>query len=98
MPCKLLFSGETEASGFLVFGKAREGGRLQSVIYRGWFVSEAPSCWKQTCSGDCVWHGKGVVLPSETVAGNGGAHIYHQYTIRVKNRDSLLKALVMLDW
>ncbi len=56
-------------------------------------VSEAPSCWEQTCGGDCAWHGKGVVLPAETVATNGGAHIYHQYTIRVKNRDTLAQGL-----
>jgi dTDP-4-amino-4,6-dideoxygalactose transaminase len=56
-------------------------------------ASEAPSCWEQTCGGDCAWHGKGVVLPAETVATNGGAHIYHQYTIRVKNRDTLAQGL-----
>ncbi len=56
-------------------------------------ASEAPSCWGQACSGDCAWHGKGLILPAETVASNGGAHIYHQYTIRVKNRDSLAKGL-----
>lgn len=52
-------------------------------------VSEAPSCWDQICSGDCQWVGKGVILPSETVAGYGGAHIYHQYTIRVQHRDAI---------
>ena len=56
-------------------------------------VSEAPACWTGACSGDCAWHGKGLILPAETVANNGGAHIYHQYTIRVKNRDSLAKGL-----
>ncbi len=56
-------------------------------------ASEAPSCWGQACNGDCAWHGKGLILPAETVASNGGAHIYHQYTIRVKNRDSLAKGL-----
>ena len=56
-------------------------------------VSEAPSCWKQTCGGDCAWHGKGVVLPAENVATIGGSHIYHQYTIRVKNRNSLAQGL-----
>ena len=45
------------------------------------------------CNGDCAWHGKNVILPSETVARNGGAHIYHQYTIRVKNRDLLAQGL-----
>ena len=70
----------------------------KAVIYNRLFseaglVSEAPNCWDQTCGGDCAWHGKGVVLPAETVAGNGGAHIYHQYTIRVKNRDSLAQSL-----
>ena len=34
-----------------------------------------------------------MVLPYETVALNGGAHIYHQYTIRVKNRDQLAQGL-----
>ena len=52
-------------------------------------ASEAPSCWGQACGGGCAWHGNGVVLPYETVAANGGAHIYHQYTIRVKNRDAV---------
>ena len=56
-------------------------------------ASDAPSCWGQACSGDYRWHGKGLILPTETVASNGGAHIYHQYTIRVKNRDSLAKRL-----
>ena len=56
-------------------------------------VSETPSCWTQTCGGDCAWHGKGLILPVETVACNGGAHIYHQYTIRIKNRDSLAQGL-----
>ena len=70
----------------------------KATIYNQLFTeaglaSEAPSCWGQACSGDCAWHGKGVVLPAETVASNGGAHIYHQYTIRVKNRDSLSKGL-----
>ena len=56
-------------------------------------VSEAPSCWTGGCGGNCTWDGQGVVLPYETVAVNGGAHIYHQYTIRVKNRDSLAEGL-----
>lgn len=60
-------------------------------------VSEAPSCWGQACGGDCAWHGKGLILPAETVASNGGAHIYHQYTIRVKNRDSLAKGLTAAE-
>jgi dTDP-4-amino-4,6-dideoxygalactose transaminase len=70
----------------------------KTTIYNRLFIeaglaSEAPSCWAQACSGDCAWHGKGLVLPTETVASNGGAHIYHQYTIRVKNRDWLAKSL-----
>ena len=70
----------------------------KAAIYNQLFTeaglaSEAPSCWGQACSGDCAWHGKGLVLPTETVASNGGAHIYHQYTIRVKHRDSLAKGL-----
>jgi dTDP-4-amino-4,6-dideoxygalactose transaminase len=70
----------------------------KTTIYNRLFIeaglaSEAPSCWAQACSGECAWHGKGLVLPTETVASNGGAHIYHQYTIRVKNRDSLAKGL-----
>ncbi len=56
-------------------------------------ASETPSCWGQSCSGDCAWHGKGLILPAETVASNGGTHIYHQYTIRAKNRDSLAQGL-----
>lgn len=56
-------------------------------------VSETPSCCTQACGGDCAWHGKGLILPVETVASNGGVHIYHQYTIRVKNRDSLAQGL-----
>jgi dTDP-4-amino-4,6-dideoxygalactose transaminase len=38
-----------------------------------------------------------VVLPYETVALNGGAHIYHQYTIRVKNRDAVGAGLTKAD-
>ena len=56
-------------------------------------VSEAPACWTGVCTSDCEWEGQGVVLPYETVALNGGAHIYHQYTIRFKNRDSLAEGL-----
>ena len=52
-------------------------------------VSETPSCWAESCSGDCAWHRKGVVLPSTMVSKNGGTHIYHQYTIRVQNRDAI---------
>ena len=56
-------------------------------------VSEAPHCWTKDCSENCVWDGNGVILPTETVASNGGDHIYHQYTIRVKNRDAVAKGL-----
>lgn len=56
-------------------------------------VSEAPHCWTEDCSENCVWDGNGVILPTETVASNGGDHIYHQYTIRVKNRDAVAKGL-----
>jgi dTDP-4-amino-4,6-dideoxygalactose transaminase len=56
-------------------------------------VSEAPACWTEGCTSDCEWEGQGVLLPPETIALNGGAHIYHQYTIRVKNRDKLAKGL-----
>ena len=56
-------------------------------------VSEAPHCWAKDCSENCVWDGNGVILPTETVASNGGDHIYHQYTIRVKNRDAVAKGL-----
>lgn len=56
-------------------------------------VSEAPACLTRRCTSDCQWHGKGLFLPAETLASNGGAHIYHQYTIRVKNRDSLAEGL-----
>ena len=56
-------------------------------------VSEAPHCWTKDCCGNCVWDGNGVILPTETVASNGGDHIYHQYTIRVKNRDAVAKGL-----
>ena len=56
-------------------------------------VSEAPHCWTKDCSENCVWDGNGVILPTETVASNGGDHIYHQYTIRVKNRDTVAKGL-----
>ena len=70
----------------------------KATIYNHLFTkaglaSEAPSCWGQACNGDCAWHGKGLILPTDTVASNGGAHIYHQDTIRVKNRDSLAKGL-----
>ena len=56
-------------------------------------VSEAPHCWTKDCCGNCVWDGNGVILPTETVASNGGDHIYHQYTIRVKKRDAVAKGL-----
>ncbi|MBK97369.1 MAG: transcriptional regulator [Balneola sp.] len=56
-------------------------------------VSEAPHCWDRDCKSVCNWLGKSVVLPTETVACNGGTHIYHQYTIRVKERDTIAKGL-----
>ena len=56
-------------------------------------VSEAPVCWTGGCSPVCEWEGQGLVLPLETVALNGGTHIYHQYTIRVKDRNQLAKRL-----
>ena len=56
-------------------------------------VSEAPHCWAKDCSRNCMWDGNGVILPAVTVASNGGDHIYHQYTIRVKNRDAVAKGL-----
>ena len=70
----------------------------KAAIYNRLFIeagllSEAPNCWDKCCGDDCAWYGKGVVLPAETVAANGGAHIYHQYTIRNKNRDSLAQGL-----
>ncbi len=64
-----------------------------SLFAEAGLVSEAPACWTGGCGGNCSWEGQGVVLPYETVALNGGAHIYHQYTIRVKNRDSLAEGL-----
>jgi dTDP-4-amino-4,6-dideoxygalactose transaminase len=70
----------------------------KAAVYNSLFIesglaSKASSCWVQGCGGDCTWPRNGVVLPAETVASSGGAHIYHQYTIRVKNRDSIAQGL-----
>jgi dTDP-4-amino-4,6-dideoxygalactose transaminase len=78
-----------------VWSTARQekAGVYSRLFTEAGLVSEAPSCWAGGCGGHCVWDGQGVVLPYETVALNGGAHIYHQYTIRVKHRDSLAQSL-----
>jgi dTDP-4-amino-4,6-dideoxygalactose transaminase len=73
--------------------RQEKAGVYNRLFTEAGLVSEAPACWTGGCSGDCAWDGQGVVLPYETVALNGGAHIYHQYTIRVKNRDSLAEGL-----
>lgn len=70
----------------------------KAAIYKRLFaeaglVTEAPLCWNQGCVGDCKWQDRGVIVPTETVAANGGSHIYHQYTIRVKNRDAIARGL-----
>ncbi|MDC3136897.1 DegT/DnrJ/EryC1/StrS family aminotransferase, partial [Bacteroidota bacterium] len=73
--------------------RQKKAGIYNRLFTEAGLVSEAPVCWTRGCGGDCAWGGQGVVLPYETVALNGGAHIYHQYTIRVKNRDFLAEGL-----
>lgn len=59
---------------------------------------ELPECSSScNCLGnnDCDLSDKAVILPNEK-EGNpetGGKHIYHQYTIRVKHRDSVMQKL-----
>ena len=78
-----------------VWSAARQekAGVYNRLFTEAGLVSEAPACWTGGCTSDCEWEGQGVLLPPETIALNGGAHIYHQYTIRVKNRDSLAEGL-----
>jgi dTDP-4-amino-4,6-dideoxygalactose transaminase len=73
--------------------RQEKAGVYNRLFIEAGLVSEAPACWTRGCTSDCEWEGQGVLLPPETIALNGGAHIYHQYTIRVKNRDSLAEGL-----
>ncbi len=60
----------------------------------GLVQESAPSCFDNClCFGqdDCELLDSKIILPKETTGqeSEGGRHIYHQYTIRVKNRDRI---------
>jgi dTDP-4-amino-4,6-dideoxygalactose transaminase len=73
--------------------RQEKAGVYNRLFTEAGLVSEAPACWTGGCGGECAWDGQGVMPPYEIVALNGGSHIYHQYTIRVKNRDQLAQGL-----
>lgn len=61
-------------------------------------VEEVPSCFKDcTCDieGDCELSTSKIIIPEETTGktSEGGRHIYHQYTIRVQEREKVVEAL-----
>ena len=70
----------------------------QLIIESG-LSSSYPDCFDDcSCLGlqDCGFKSELVITPNE-VEGNpefGGKHIYHQYTIRVKNRDLVMQKLM----
>ncbi len=77
--------------------------REKALIYDQLFndagiVSDLPNC-SNNCNElgmeNCGLPGSSIVLPTEVEGRpeNGGKHIYHQYTIRVQNRNSVMEAL-----
>lgn len=57
-------------------------------------VGDLSGC-KNICSDDCGLDPNSIIIPTETTgaADQNGKHIYHQYTIRTKKRDELIKVL-----
>jgi dTDP-4-amino-4,6-dideoxygalactose transaminase len=72
--------------------------RYNHLFQESGCVTELPSC-STTCGElgkeSCSLPTHQLVLPKEYTGAptNNGKHIYHQYTIRVKNRDEVMKAL-----
>ncbi len=57
-------------------------------------VTDLPVC-SDSCTSECELSSDKIVIPKETTGApvNSGRHIYHQYTIRVKDRDGLSEHL-----
>lgn len=66
-----------------------------SLFQESGLVSEYEGCSECSSLASCEFPDGKIVLPKETTGApeENGFHIYHQYTIRVKNRDSLSEFL-----
>lgn len=73
--------------------------RYNELFLETGLVQESPINCFDTCScisdRNCDLDSSKIIVPKETTGSpeNGGRHIYHQYTIRVKNRDVAQKEL-----
>lgn len=66
-----------------------------SLFQESGLVSEYEGCSECVSNTSCEFPDGKIVLPKETTGAQGenGFHIYHQYTVRVKNRDGLSEFL-----
>lgn len=79
--------------------KRREAAEKYNLLFtESGYITDIPDCCT-TCEAlgkePCDLPSNRLVLPKEQTGApaNNGKHIYHQYTIRVKNRDEIMKKL-----